>query len=306
MSRDRRKKGRQPVIDTVDLGYDDDPSVATAASETTMPAGRPTLAVGPACLVEVYGDQVGRRLDLESGVQVLGRVPESDIVVAHPSVSRQHARITYAPSGYTVTDLGSTNGTFVDDNPVREGPLYHGCFLKVGTAVFRLLATTDLDEAYAAEVRRMSRLDGLTRTMRRRAFCEVVDAWVDCQLPVAVVLLVIDRFDELRDRFGDLAAQNVLSLVASVLRKRSRSTDVIGLVGDSAFALLLTDLDSVSAKDVADKLRRHVALSSFRYADTTVPIYLRASVAMAGGSGSRGDHLLARAAKDLDVELDLR
>ena len=275
------------------------------SSEVTTPSGRSSMGVGPACLVEVYGDNIGRRVELESRSQVLGRVPENDIVVAHPSVSRQHARVDYGPNGYVVTDLGSTNGTFVDDNPVREVPLYHGCFLKVGTAVFRVLVTPDLDDAYAAEVRRMSRLDGLTRTMHRRAFCEVVDAWVDCQLPVAVVLLVIDGFDELHRRFGELASQNVLSLVASVLRKRSRSTDVIGRVGGSAFGLLLTDLDSPSAGEVAEKLRRHVALSSFRYANTSVPIYLRASVSVAG-AGERGDHLLARAAKDLDVELDVR
>ena len=304
MSKDRRKTGQRP-IDTVDLGYDHDGPPSIAQSENTIPTGRPSLPSGPACLVEVYGEHVGRRLELDAGAQILGRVPENDLVVEHPSVSRQHARIDFGPQGYIVTDLGSTNGTFVDDNPVREAALYHGCFLKVGNAVFRMLATTDLDEAYAAEVRRMTRLDGLTRTLHRRAFCEVVDAWVDCQLPVSVVLLVIDRFEELRSRFGELAAQNVLSLVASVLRKRSRSTDVIGRVADDAFGLLLTDLDSASAREVAEKLRRHVALSSFRYADTTVPIYLRAEVCVAG-KGERGEHLLARAAKALDVGPDVR
>ena len=67
------------------------------------------------------------RLPLHEGENVLGRGPGVDVPVVHPSVSREHARITVRGDRVTVEDLGSKNGTFVrgvgiaGETPVRSG-----------------------------------------------------------------------------------------------------------------------------------------------------------------------------------------
>jgi DNA-binding winged helix-turn-helix (wHTH) protein len=62
-----------------------------------------------------------RRLVLRAGESVIGRDPECAIWIDAAGVSRRHARIHVSPDAATIEDLGSKNGTFVNDAPVR-GP----------------------------------------------------------------------------------------------------------------------------------------------------------------------------------------
>ncbi len=56
---------------------------------------------------------------------VLGRGTDADVRLDNPAVSRRHARLHRLPDGYAVEDLGSRNGTFVNDRPVA-------CWVEVG------------------------------------------------------------------------------------------------------------------------------------------------------------------------------
>jgi DNA-binding winged helix-turn-helix (wHTH) protein len=84
---------------------------------------------------------------------VIGRAPEVDIRLDSPRVSRHHARLSLGDAGITIDDLGSRNGTFVNDCRI-EGPtqLESGATLRIGgfRLVLRvadaLLAETELDE----------------------------------------------------------------------------------------------------------------------------------------------------------------
>ncbi len=50
---------------------------------------------------------------LHFGVNTVGRLPENDIVVSEPTVSRKHATITVGDNEYSVSDTGSANGTYM-------------------------------------------------------------------------------------------------------------------------------------------------------------------------------------------------
>jgi FhaA, N-terminal domain/FHA domain len=62
----------------------------------------------------------------------IGRLPESDVVVDDAGASRQHARIRRTESGFVLTDLGSTNGTMVNGEPIQEHVLEHGDRITIG------------------------------------------------------------------------------------------------------------------------------------------------------------------------------
>ena len=70
-------------------------------------------------LVVDKGPQEGKSYPLASRVITVGRDPMVDIVIGDPEISRQHARFMREETGYTVQDLGSTNGTFVDGERLR-------------------------------------------------------------------------------------------------------------------------------------------------------------------------------------------
>jgi hypothetical protein len=65
----------------------------------------------------------------------IGRLPECDIVVADPGASRQHAQIRFDGERYVVDDLGSTNGTLVNDVAADERALEDGDRITIGSTV---------------------------------------------------------------------------------------------------------------------------------------------------------------------------
>src|SRR5699024_12516473 len=77
-------------------------------------------------------DVDGQRYLLTGQVTVLGRGSEADIIVADTGVSRQHVEIRITPDGVIATDLGSTNGTFVEGHRIDAATLVDGNTLTIG------------------------------------------------------------------------------------------------------------------------------------------------------------------------------
>ncbi|MCA9602489.1 MAG: FHA domain-containing protein, partial [Myxococcales bacterium] len=74
---------------------------------TRNPTQRET---GDACLVVIYGDDMGRRIPLNAEPLVVGRSSKCDVQIDQESVSRNHCRVLLSGKSYTIRDLGSTNG----------------------------------------------------------------------------------------------------------------------------------------------------------------------------------------------------
>lgn len=75
-------------------------------------------------LVVEQGKLAGYGFDLERSEIVIGRGQDCDIVLDEHQVSRQHARLQHTPRGWTLVDLGSTNGTQVNGQPLRANQPY--------------------------------------------------------------------------------------------------------------------------------------------------------------------------------------
>lgn len=71
-------------------------------------------------------------IQLKLGTNRLGRSPDNDFPLSHPTVSTFHCEITLGNDGVTVRDKGSTNGTFINNETVKEGTLEAGQTLRVG------------------------------------------------------------------------------------------------------------------------------------------------------------------------------
>jgi hypothetical protein len=83
----------------------------------------------------------GRRMQLGEQSVVLGRMSDSDIVVADPRASRRHAEIRPTGHGFALVDAGSMNGTTVNGTQVREQMLEDGDEIRIGATVFRFEAS---------------------------------------------------------------------------------------------------------------------------------------------------------------------
>lgn len=83
------------------------------------------------------GPRPGEIFSLTLPSMILGRDPMSDIVLNDPEISRNHARLTMGEDGYSIQDMGSTNGTFVNGKRLRGEPfpLENGMSIILGSNV---------------------------------------------------------------------------------------------------------------------------------------------------------------------------
>ncbi len=100
-------------------------------------AGLDNLPVGTALLVVQRGPNAGSRFLLDSDLTLVGRHPDSDIFLDDVTVSRRHAEFYRSGSRFTVRDVGSLNGTYVNRERIEERDLTGGDEVQVGK--FRLV-----------------------------------------------------------------------------------------------------------------------------------------------------------------------
>lgn len=90
-------------------------------------------------LIIESGKHQGKRLVLSEARIIVGRSPECHIRLASAEISKQHCLLRSVPEGIFVTDLGSRNGTFVNDEPItHETPLKPGDRLRIGPMELRV------------------------------------------------------------------------------------------------------------------------------------------------------------------------
>ena len=103
--------------------------------DIVVPVG--DLEHGVGVLIVRAGSQAGTRFPITDGLTELGRHPASAISLDDITVSRRHAEIERTPEGYVVRDVGSLNGTYVNQQRIEQAVLHHGDELQIGK--FRLV-----------------------------------------------------------------------------------------------------------------------------------------------------------------------
>ena len=98
------------------------------------------LPEGSALLLVMRGPNAGSRFRLEADLTTAGRHPDSDIFLDDVTVSRRHAEFYRQGARFTVRDVGSLNGTYVNRERIEEAELTGGDEVQIGK--FRLLFLT--------------------------------------------------------------------------------------------------------------------------------------------------------------------
>src|SRR5688572_11119351 len=91
---------------------------------------------------------VGSHIEIGVDQAVVGRDPNSDVIVNDGSVSRKHARLERRGDGWAVVDQSSANGTFLDGHRVTEAALAHGQEIRFGSVAYRL----EIEEELSATI----------------------------------------------------------------------------------------------------------------------------------------------------------
>lgn len=126
-----------------DLAVGQRTRVATAGAAPAQPNVPPTSTeperVIPHRLVVLEGPRVGTELPLAASPLLLGRAQEATLVLDDDYSSGRHARLFPQGSRWFLEDLGSTNGTFIDENQLtRAQPVEPGQRIRIGKTVMEL------------------------------------------------------------------------------------------------------------------------------------------------------------------------
>jgi two-component system cell cycle response regulator len=240
-------------------------------TEQVVPQRLVSRASRDACLVQVYpsDSSVGTRYRLGESPVVLGRDHECGIRVEDHSVSRRHARVERVGEEYLVSDLGSTNGTSINEMPADRTPLIDGTLLRVGNCLFRFLAGNDVEAQYHEELYQVAIRDFLTDLPNGRALLEFLGRELARSRrharPLAMVLIEVDRLPSIVESLGSLAGDLTLRQVATCLKSEVERDDLLARYSAEIFALVLVEAPHDSAVATAERLRRIVEGRSFTY-----------------------------------------
>ncbi len=92
----------------------------------------------------------------------VGRLEYNDLVIDHPSISRAHVRVGFDGAGWFVEDLGSTNGTYLNDEQVEREALHWGDRVKAGEYTLHFLPDDEGSTRPGAALKTVEELIGLS------------------------------------------------------------------------------------------------------------------------------------------------
>jgi two-component system, cell cycle response regulator len=236
-----------------------------------------------AALVVIYGLDLGKKYNLDKPSLIIGRSSKADIQIDQESVSRNHCKIINTGKAVMVRDLGSTNGTYINDELVDEYVLRDGDFIKIGRCIFKFLSGNNIENAYHEEIYRLTTVDGLTQVYNKRYFLETLEREIGraqrYRRDLSLILFDIDHFKPINDTYGHLAGDHVLKQLAAVIKSRIRREDILSRYGGEEFAIVLPEIDHYNALQFAEKIRRLTEKAVFRFEDTDIPITVSVGVA---------------------------
>jgi Protein of unknown function (DUF3662)/FHA domain len=133
---DNLGKGRMRCDASLVGGANSGDPMPTPIEPMAAPIGSSGVGAEPnAALLVLEEGRPGRTVRIRKGVATIGRLPECDVVVGDPGASRRHAEIRHEEGVYVLSDLGSTNGTLVNAEPVESRELRDGDRITIGTTV---------------------------------------------------------------------------------------------------------------------------------------------------------------------------
>src|SRR5687768_1747770 len=224
-------------------------------------------------LVFLSGELIAVPIPLEREEVILGRALEADVRVNDTLCSRQHARITAAPTDshvameYVLHDLDSRNGTFLNGRRVRREKLENGDKITIGDTILRFELVDEIDREYQRQIHRLISHDDLTGLLSSRSFFselrrEAARAKAD-GISFCVLMMDIDHFKNVNDTYGHLTGSKTIEEIGACIMNCVRSGDAASRFGGEEFAAFLLDAEIGQAMVAAERIRSTIQSTEF-------------------------------------------
>ena len=256
--------------------HDQKPDDPSEPDQTTQYTSMPSIRFGQGdeewALIRYVGEPIGEVIPLHAPGITIGRSSENDVSLNEAEVSRHHAQVSLSRIGEAghmvqMTDLGSTNGSFINgrriEMPQVPIALQHGDVIRVGAHAFKLKRLDALERHYHEAMMAQTSLDTLTGVNNRSAVLAFLEKHADLarryRRPLSIVLADLDFFKNVNDRYGHATGDLALQAFGALVRKRLRASDLVGRIGGEEFLLVLPETHGPEAMGVAEELRSALA-----------------------------------------------
>jgi diguanylate cyclase (GGDEF)-like protein len=175
--------------------------------------------------------------------------------------------------------------------------------IQIGDTVLKFVVLDDVEARFHAEVRNRITYDQLTGLLTKESlYLAIEHELARCRrygLPLAVLMMDLDRFKSVNDTHGHLMGSHVLSEVGRLIRESIRAADVSARYGGEEFVSYLAETPLAGARQAAERVRAAIEGHPFTLDGVTIRVTISIGVAVCPEHGRDLKTLVARADKAL-------
>lgn len=237
-----------------------------------------------ACLMVVFGQDIGRRYWITKDVTIAGRDPEADFYIDIKKMSRKHFALLHKKPKYYLKDLGSRNGTIVNDKKILgEVELKYGDKIQCGGTVLQFVSEASIEHMLVDKLRQDIYRDGLTQIYNKKILPEIEKEMFQRsqadQTPLSILMFDIDHFKKVNDTYGHLFGDQVLAgLALEIQTKVVRAEDILVRFGGEEFLVAMPHADSKVVLAVGERIRKSAAKLEFEHKGQKIKITVSVGV----------------------------
>lgn len=223
-----------------------------------------------ACLIQYSGEALGRRFVLDVPEITIGRASSNGIAIPDDSVSREHAKIISTGNVVALEDLGSSNGTFINNQRLTSrAELHNGDIVRLGSIQLKFFAQDNIENAFHDKIYRMATIDAGTELFNRKYLLETLESEFRlCRVygrSLAVIYYDLDFFKTVNDTHGHGCGDHILRESAQVAKSCMRPDDILARYGGEEFVAVLLGADSGVAAAFAERIRKAMEDFDFQF-----------------------------------------
>jgi diguanylate cyclase (GGDEF)-like protein len=211
---------------------------------------------------------------------------EVNIAVNDLKVSKIHCEISAIKTDdleqIVIKDLGSTNGTYVNGEMIRQRILTSGDKISIGETILRFSYNDEIEEEYHSRLFTFAATDALTGLYNRRYILNELENQHKIakrnERTYSLVIIDIDDFKKVNDSFGHSAGDEFLKKFAWVMNHSLREQDISGRVGGEEFLIILPETSIDGAFRLANRIRERIQKTELIYEGNRIKATISAGV----------------------------
>jgi diguanylate cyclase (GGDEF)-like protein len=233
-----------------------------------------------ACLIMIRGNPQGHRFFLNQKEILIGREPAAEICLNDQGISRRHAQIIMENEAIYFLDLGSSNGSFVNNrrlNANEKVRLAKEDMIKLGSTILKYLPKGELEILFYGALGSAAHTDSLTKIYNKGYLLEALEAEFKraraLHSDFSIIFFDLDHFKKVNDTYGHDAGDYVLKEMTHVVRtSHVRPKDIFARYGGEEFVLLLSNTSGKDAREIAERIRAGIETHPFIYEGKRIPV----------------------------------